>query len=116
MKGKVILKSLLASYILTGAALMLLAFLLFTFDLGETAVAVGIVAVYVAACLFGGFLTGKMVRKEKYFWGLILGVAYYILFLAVSFLAKGRWDMSFAHAVTTFFMCVGGGALGGMLS
>lgn len=116
MKGKAILKSLLASYILTGAALMLLAFLLFTFDLGETAVAAGIVAVYVAACLFGGFLTGKMVRKEKYFWGLILGVAYYILFLAVSFLAKGRWDMSFAHAVTTYFMCVGGGALGGMLS
>ena len=116
MKGKAILKSLLASYILTGAALMLLAFLLFTFDLGETAVAAGIVAVYVAACLFGGFLPGKMVRKEKYFWGLILGVAYYILFLAVSFLAKGRWDMSFAHAVTTFFMCVGGRALGGMRS
>ena len=116
MKGKAILKSLLASYILTGAALMLLAFLLFAFDLGETTAAAGIVAVYVIACLFGGFLTGKMVRKEKCFWGFILGIAYYVLFLAVSFLAKGRWDMTLAHAVTTFFMCVGGGALGGMLS
>ncbi len=41
MKGKAILKSLLASYILTGAALMLLAFLLFAFDLGETTAAAG---------------------------------------------------------------------------
>ena len=29
---------------------------------------------------------------------------------------KGGWDMSAAHAVTTFFMCTGGGTLGGMLS
>lgn len=50
-------------------------------------------------------MTGKMVRKEKYFWGFILGIAYYVLFLAVSFLAKGRWDMTLAHAVTTF-LCV----------
>lgn len=116
MKGKAILKSLLASYILTGAALMLLAFLLFTFDLGETAVSAGIVAVYVIACLFGGFLAGKMMRREKYLWGMVLGLAYYVLLLAVSFGAKGRWDMTFSHAVTTFFMCVGGGTLGGMFS
>ena len=31
-------------------------------------------------------------------------------------LAQGKWDMTFAHALTTFFMCLGGGAIGGMLS
>ena len=37
MKVRAVLKSLLFSYALTGVALLLLAFLLFTFDLGETA-------------------------------------------------------------------------------
>lgn len=116
MKGKAILKSLLFSYLLTGGMLMLLAFLLFSFDLGEGAVAAGIIAVYVLACLFGGFLAGKLVRREKYLWGMVLGLMYFLLLLGVSFGAKGRWDMTFSHAVTTFFMCIGGGALGGMLS
>ena len=38
MRVRTILKSLLFAYALTGVALLLLAFLLFTFDLGETAV------------------------------------------------------------------------------
>ena len=61
-------------------------------------------------------LAGKIVRKDKYLWGVITGLAYYVLLLTVSVMAKGGWDMSAAHAVTTFFMCTGGGTLGGMLS
>ena len=82
MKVRAILKSLLFAYALTGVALLLLALVLFAFDLGETAVDAGIIIIYVLAC----------------------------------FMAKGGWDMSAAHAVTTFFMCTGGGTLGGMLS
>ena len=116
MKVRAVLKSLLFSYALTGVALLLLAFLLFTFDLGETAVDVGIIAVYVIACFMGGFMAGRLMRRDKYLWGVATGLAYYVLLLAVSFAVKGRWDMSIAHAVTTFFMCAGGGTLGGMLS
>ena len=47
MKVKVILKSLLFSYAVTGAFLLFLAFLLFQFDLGEKPVSAGIVAVYI---------------------------------------------------------------------
>ena len=50
MKVKVILKSLLFSYAVTGAFLLLLAFLLFQFDLGEKPVSAGIVAVYILSC------------------------------------------------------------------
>ena len=93
MKVRAILKSLLFAYALTGVALLLLALVLFAFDLGETAVDAGIIIIYVLA-----------------------GLAYYVLLLTVSVMAKGGWDMSAAHAVTTFFMCTGGGTLGGMLS
>lgn len=116
MKIRAVLKSLLFSYALTGVALLLLAFLLFTFDFGETAVDVGIIVIYVFVCFMGGFMAGRIVHKDKYLWGVITGLAYYLLLLVVSFAARGEWDMSMAHAVTTFFMCLGGGALGGMLS
>lgn len=116
MKAKAILKSLLFAYALTGVFLMVLAFLLFSFDLGETAVAAGIIVVYVLACLFGGFMAGRMMRREKYLWGVLVGLTYFLLLLAVSFAVKGRWDMTVRHAVTVFFMCIGGGTLGGMLS
>ena len=101
MKVRAILKSLLFAYALTGVALLLLALVLFAFDLGETAVDAGIIII---------------VRKDKYLWGVITGLTYYVLLLTVSVMAKGGWDMSAAHAVTTFFMCTGGGTLGGMLS
>lgn len=116
MKGKAILKSLLFSYAVTGILLFLLAFFLFQFNLGEGAVAAGIVAIYVFACFLGGFSVGKMIRKDKYLWGLLTGFTYFCLLVLVSVIVQGKWNMTIQHAVTTFFMCIGGGALGGMLS
>ena len=61
-------------------------------------------------------MAGKIVRKDKYLWGVITGLAYYVLLLTVSIMAKGGCEMIAAHAVTTFFMFTGGVTLGGMLS
>lgn len=116
MKIKNVLKSLFLAYALTGICLLLLAFLVFQLDLGAAPVAAGIVAVYVISCLAGGFMAGKLMRKDKYFWGILVGLAYFLLLVFASFIAQGRWDMSFQHLVTTFCMCLGGGALGGMLA
>lgn len=116
MRVKAVLKSLLFAYALTGIFLLFLAFLLFKFDLGEAAVTAGIVAVYVISCLLGGFLAGKLVRKDKYLWGILVGLCYFLLLISVSFAVQGKWDMTLSHALTTFCMCLGGGALGGMLS
>ena len=104
MKVKVILKSLLFSYAVTGAFLLLLAFLLFQFDLGEKPVSAGIVAVYILSCFSGGFMSGKILRTDKYLWGILVGAFYYLLLITVSFVVQGKWDMSLVHAVTTFFM------------
>ena len=98
MKVRAILKSLLFAYALTGVALLLLALVLFAFDLGETAVDAGIIIIYVLACFMGGFMAGKIVRKDKYLWGVITGLAYYVLLLTVSVMAKGGWDIGGAVA------------------
>ena len=68
------------------------------------------------SCLAGGFLAGKILRQDKYRWGFLVGLCYFVLLAAVSFAVQRKWDMSFQHLVTTFFMCLGGGTLGGMLS
>lgn len=116
MKGRVILRSLLCSYVITGVFLLLLAFLLFQFNLGEGPVAAGITLIYVISCLIGGFLAGKAIRKQKFLWGFLVGVFYFLLLVTVSFLVERKWDMSLLHTLTTFCMCLGGGTLGGMLS
>ena len=116
MRIRAVLKSLLFAYALTGVLLLLLAFALFSFDLGETVVDVGITAVYVLACFMGGFMAGRILHRDKYLWGVGTGAAYYLLLLLVSFAVRGHWNMSITHAVTCFFMCAGGGTLGGMLS
>ena len=116
MRLKAVLRSLLLAYGLTGLLLLLLAFVLFWFEPGEGTAAAGITFIYVASCLTGGFAAGKIMRKDRYIWGIVTGLSYYVLLLLVSFLAQGKWDMTFAHALTTFFMCLGGGAIGGMLS
>lgn len=61
MKVRAILKSLLFAYALTGVALLLLALVLFAFDLGETAVDAGIIIIYVLASFIvpEAFATGS---------------------------------------------------------
>ena len=54
-----LLKSLLFSYILTGALLVILAFLLYKLNLSEKIVSAAIIVIYVAATFFAGFMTGK---------------------------------------------------------
>ena len=111
MKVKAILRSLFLAYLLSGVCLLLLALLVFKLDIGKGPVTVGILVIYVLSCLAGGFLAGKILRQDKYRWGFLVG-----LLAAVSFAVQRKWDMSFQHLVTTFFMCLGGGTLGGMLS
>ena len=116
MQIKTILRSLLLAYALSGICLLLLALMVFKLDIGQGIVTVGILVIYVVSCLAGGFLSGKLMRQNKYKWRILVGLCYFVLLMIVSFAVQRRWDMSAQHAITTFFMCLGGGTLGGMLS
>ena len=111
-----LLKTLLFSYILTGILLAILAFLLYRLRLGEQAVTIAIIVIYVAATLFGGFVAGKKLKNRKFLWGLLVGAAYFVVLALVS-LAVGRGAIQLGNTfVTTLVLCAGGGMLGGMLS
>ena len=74
-----LLKTLLFSYILTGALLALLAFLLYKVGLTEKIVSIVIIAIYVAATFFAGFMAGKKLKNRKFLWGLLMGSAYFLV-------------------------------------
>ncbi len=111
-----ILKSLLLSYALTGALLLVLAMLLYKLDMDEKAVSAGIIAIYITATLIGGLAIGKMAKTRKFLWGLILGILYFALLILITIGVYRTLDGAAASLVTTFFLCAGGGTIGGMIS
>lgn len=111
-----LLKSLLFSYILTAGMLLLLAFLLFKLQLSERPVSLAIIVIYVTATLFAGFITGKKMKNRRFLWGLIIGMAYFVVLAMVSLAVKQSPQALGNSFFTTFILCAGGGMLGGMLS
>lgn len=111
-----VVKVLIAAYLVTGAMLLLLAMLLYKFELGEGLIDAGVAAVYILSCFLGGFLMGKLQKTRKFLWGMVIGCMYYVILLAVSLLMKEKAVELSGSILTSLVMCVGSGMLGGMLS
>ena len=109
------MKALLLSYAVTGILLLGLAFLLYKLELGESQINLGIMVIYILSCLTGGFYMGRKGKTRRFLWGMGLGFGYAALRWAVTYLTEhSAGDLK--EAVLMFFICVLGGALGGMLS
>lgn len=115
-KPAVVLKALVVSYIVTALLLLLLAFLLFKFELNESKVSIGIIVVYLISGFIGGWIAGKGNENRKFVWGLIVGALYFVLLLVVSGIAGHGIQTQPVQLLTTALLCTGGGMMGGMLS
>lgn len=111
-----ILKSLLGAYAVTGILLLLLALFVYKLNLEEKQVTVAVMAIYLVSTFVGGFMIGKWNRVQKFLWGMIVGAGYFILLLLVSFGIYHSLKNSGGNVITTMFLCIGGGLLGGMLA
>lgn len=111
-----IIKALLAAYIVTGVLLLILAFVLYKFELDESKVTLGIIGVYIVSCLIGGLIAGKGIGTRRFIWGLILGAVYFLILTGVSLAINRTLDGNAGSFLSTMVMCMGGGMLGGMLS
>lgn len=110
------LKSLLCAYVITGILLVILALLLYKLNLDEGKVSAGIIVTYVVSTFAGGFAAGRMAGVKKFIWGLACGIFYFALLLLVSLGLYRSLQGNGANVLTTFFLCAGGGMLGGMVS
>ena len=110
------LKTLLASYIVTGLLLLVLTFLVYQFKWDEQTVVAGIVMIYVLSTFAGGFIMGKLTKVKKYIWGIVIGGIYFLLLFMISYGVYREFNTNGLNVITTAILCVGGGMLGGMLS
>lgn len=65
----VLLKSLLVSYLMAGALLLLLALLLYRMQLSAQAVSIGILVIYAVTAGLSGWLAGKGMQDRRFFMG-----------------------------------------------
>lgn len=111
-----ILKCLLISYLLTTGLLLLLALMLYKFELSEKIVSICIIGIYILVTFFAGFLAGKREGSRKFLWGLLMGALYFAILAVVSIVtSQGIGEIS-GNFVTVLMLCCGSGMLGGMLS
>ena len=83
----------------------------------EDAVAqVGVIVIYVLSCGIGGFVLGKWKKRQKFLWGLLVGILYVATLLgAALWIQKGSLP-PIPYMGTASAICIGSAMLGGMLS
>lgn len=111
-----LLKYLLISYLITALLLIGMSFLLYWFDMPHQAVSIGIIAVYVISCLVSGMLAGSRAGHHRYLFGLLMGLAYFLLLTLISMIVDGSGFEIDREFLTVLCLCSGGGMLGGMIS
>ena len=114
-KTTVLLRAQLVSWVVTALLLLLMALLLFQWELNESKVSLGMNVVYVLSCFLGGIAAGKGGKKKKFLWGLLTGAVYFGTLFLLS------WNMGAEReGILSLFLagalCLGGGMTGGMIS
>lgn len=110
------IKSLLASYIVTGILLLVLTFFMYKLELNEKIVSAAIVGIYVVSTLIGGMIIGKLTKSKRYLWGMVLGILYFVLLLLITLGVYRTLNGDSVSIVTSLILCAGGGMTGGMIS
>ena len=113
---KDVLVALFAGYVCTFLGIVLLALLLLFFQVSENMVDIGIIIIYIISCLILGIIVGKRTKNKKFLWGIVGGAVYFILLILISLTANQSLGGNGKDIMTTLLICVGSGALGGMIS
>ena len=75
----ILFQGMLFMYVLTAVILLLLAVLLYKYDISKGAVSTGIIVAYVLSGFAGGLFMGKRMKTRRFFWGLTAGGVYFLV-------------------------------------
>jgi putative membrane protein (TIGR04086 family) len=109
-----ILKSILIGYIITILCVLILSFIVYKYDLADTQINIGRIVIIILSTIIIGYLVGKSIGNNKWMFGAISGVIYFVIFVVASIIINKNNVIS-GDAISLFFMCLGGSTLGGML-
>ena len=97
--------------------LLLLTVLIYNTDISGTVSGIMMVAIYVLGPFAGAFVLGKIMKKKRFLWGMLLGVVYFALFVLLSVLTAEEGAIPGIRAYLQVLLAVlPGGILGGMFS
>lgn len=113
--GSLILKELLLQVVLSGVLVIILAFFVFRFSLGDGAIKFMILAIYGICSLIGGLILGRSMERRKFLWGLIAGAVYIGLIIGISFAVQGNVGNGLISMGVGIAVCLGCGTFGGMI-
>lgn len=114
--AKVLFAVLFIMYMISALLLLFLALLLYKMELGEAAVKIAVIVIYIVTGLLGGILAGKKIKDKKFLWGFAVGTLYFLILFCTSLFIKRGADMELVKTVTTFILCACAGMAGGMIS
>lgn len=96
--------------------LVLLALIVSRVEKEDAVAQVGVIVIYVLSCGIGGFVLGKWKKRQKFLWGLLVGILYVATLLgAALWIQKGSLP-PIPYMGTASAICIGSAMLGGMLS
>lgn len=113
----IILKTLIAGYIITVLALLVLAFCLYKFSVSDNVISIGIYVTYGLSSLCGGLILAKGMQHNRLMWGALYGIIYFLILCVVSIIvSRGISSLDVAQLVKGAVVCIVCGALGGIVS
>lgn len=110
---KALLGALLISYLISGILLLVLSFAVWKLQLSEQTTETLVFAVYLVSCFAGGFTSARLIRSRRFFWGLLTGLLYVLILMALSWFF-GEKIHSFDRLVPTVICCAFSGMFGGI--
>ena len=110
-----IIKGVVFAYFISAAVLLILAFLMYQWDISEGIVRGGILSAYVLSCFISGMVVSRQHSERKYLWGLLMGAVYFAILWVVSLVGNRGAFAGISGMLPALAMCLFGGMLGGML-
>ncbi len=117
MKKNVVLqvvKGAVFAYIISAVFLVILAFLMFKWDVSENVIRGGIIFTYVFSCFISGMMVSRQHEGKRYLWGIIMGAVYYVILFVTSMICNRGAFSEIPGILPALFLCVSGGMFGGM--
>lgn len=114
--GLTLLKETLIQFIISAILMAIAAFIVLQLSPSHYIIKGIIIGIYVISTFTGGMIMGKVMENRKFLWGMLAGIVYVCIIMAVSLIANKGLNQGDIGIVSAVSSCILGGTLGGMVS
>jgi len=111
-----LLKGLLFSTLLMAAFTLLLAFIMFKTQWGDSVMFSLLLITFCISAFIGGRYFAKHAQTRRFLWGVGFGAAFFAVYLATTYLLSSDGVFLSDNAMSFLIASLGAGCFGGMLS